>query len=597
MNFLFSLHRGIRCRTYFLLAMLFLLPSTAKAEESGEKIYSGDLCGIHFENSPDLDFSKTEEEWLCGKEDTAAWKTIPLTQKKFFLLRFLQDRGFHQPSFREEGDTLVATTGPRLTAKEFRVLAAPPELDWKKRRRLIGRSLTPSLLDEAGNWTERELQQSGYPCPRVRSTALTDTGAIEVNAVSGAPHVFGRIESEGGADLPYQIIDRYTAFVTGQRFDVRLLELSSQRILNQDLYLSTYYDISCPQEGTSQEELRIVRRFVPAPPRLITAGVGVDTERGPLARARYRRVRIGHAANIWETTLLATLREQKFETRFHWFYSKDLFSPLRLMPTIAVEREDEERYETTTYRFAPLFANEWEKETLQLGAELGPSFERTVTHRGIAERLVDTGRLIARLRATSHLFEYYASRPREGWNFTIDSSTRVKNYFSKQTFERLALSHEVLWNLGGWDPPFLIFGWRGYAGTYFFREGGGTELAIPLNERFFLGGDSDIRGFGRKEVPANERGFLTALYQGIELRAGEWWTVPLQPLIFLDLAKGGDRPGHLDKPLYYAPGIGLRYQSPIGSIRTTLGRGFVVNRRAGDAEGGLKFFFSLGKEF
>jgi translocation and assembly module TamA len=573
--------------------MFFALPlcgSLAAKAEKGE----GDLCGIHFENSPELDFSKTEEEWLCGREDSAAWKTIPFNQKKFFLQRFLQNRGFHQPSFREEGDTLVASSGPRLVAKEFKVTGAPPELNWKRRRRLLDQPLTPSLLDEAGNWTERELQQSGYPCPHVNSNVLTDTGAIEVKAESGPMHSFGRIESEGDtADIPFQIIDRYTAFLPGQRFDVRLLELSSRRILNQDLYLSTYYDISCPESG----QLRIVRRFVPAPPRLITAGVGIDTERGPLARARYRRVRIGPSANIWETTLLATIHEQKLESRFHWFYSDDLASPLRLMPTIAFEREDEERYETSTYRFSPLFANEWEKEKFQLGAELGPSFERTITHRGLADRLVDTGRLIAHVRATSHLFEYYASHPQEGWNLTLDSSTRVKNYFSKETFERLAFTHELLWNLGEMDPPFLVLGLRGYAGTYITPERSGTLLAIPLNERFFLGGDADIRGFGRKSVPANERGFLTSIYEGIELRAGEWWSTPVEPLIFLDLAKGGERPGQLDRPLYYAPGLGLRYQSPIGSIRTTLGRGFVANRRAGDPEGGFQFFLSLGKEF
>ncbi len=572
----------------FLSALLVPFPAHGASAE-GE----GELCGIRFEKSPEMDFSNTEEDWLCGREDTQAWKTIPLTQKRFFLQRFLQDRGFHEPKFREENGVLIAVSGPRLKAKTFRVAGAPPELDWARRRRLLGRALTPSLLDEAANWTDRELQQTGYPCPTVSAKAITDQGAIEVEAESGPLHFFGPIQSEGGADLPHQIIDRFIAFVPGQRFDVRLLELSSQRILNQDLYLSTYYEVTCPKN----EQLRIVRRFVPAPPRLVTAGVGFDTERGPLARARYRRVRIGRAANVWETTLLATFREQNLESRFHWFFTKSLGSSFRLMPILAAERRSEEHFETTTFRFSPLFANEWEKENFQLGAELGPSFERTITYRGVAERLLDTGRLVARVRATSHLYEYYANRPRDGWNVSVDSSTRVRDYFSKDTFERLTFSHDLLWNIGGLDPPFLILGWRGFAGTFFFTENGSTELAIPLPERFFLGGDADIRGFGRKEVPGNQRGYLTAIYQGFELRAGEWWKAPLQPLIFLDLAKGGDRPAKLDRPLYYAPGFGVRYQSPIGAIRATLGRGYIANRRSDDPEGGLQFFFSLGREF
>lgn len=569
-----------------LLALFLLAPSPSSAAQLQPE------CGIRLEGA-ELDFSGTEEDWLCGKEGSRAWGTIPLNQKRYFLRRFLQERGYHEPELSLEGDTLVARTGPQAEAKSFSVEGAPPALDPGKRRRLLGRALTPALLSETESWLGRELQELGYPCPEAELSAQPGSGAILGKVAAGEPATLGPIASEGGVDLPHQILDRYTAFVDAQAFDIRLLELSARRILAQDLYLSTYYDLSCEAGKLA----RITRRFVPAPPRLITAGVGFDTERGPLVRARYRRVRIGHAANIWENMLLATLREQTLETRFHWFFREDLASPMRLSPSLGFEREDEERFEATTYRFSPLFMNEWEKPSLQLAGELGPSFERTVTQRGPGERIVDSMRLVGRLRATSHLFEYYATSPREGWTAALDGSSRIGGFLSKESASRIQLSYDLLWNLGGFDPPWLVFGWRGLAGTFLLPGTGTAEAEVPPTDRFYLGGDADIRGFGRKELPGAERGFLTALYQGFELRAGEWWDVPLQPLVFLDLAKGGTKAGQLDRSLYLAPGIGLRYESFIGSLRATLGRGIVRNRRAADPEGGLQFFLSLGREF
>lgn len=378
-----------------ILLVLFFLAVTGTA---GAKPLEP-ACGVRVEGAA-LDFTGTEVDWLCGREGSPAWGTIPLNQKQYFLRRFLQDRGYHEPRFEVVGELLLAHTGPQAEARSFTVTAAPPELRWQKRRRLLGRTLAPSLLSETRNWLERELQENSYPCPEASVGAALGRGAIEASVAAGDPYALGEIGSEGGVDLPHQILDRYTAYVAGQPFDIRLLELSSQRILAQDLYLSTYYDLSC-EKGRLQ---RIIRRFVPAPPRLLTAGAGFDTERGPLVRARYRRVRIGHAANIWENTLLATLKEQRIESRFHWFYSGDLSSPRRLAPLLAFEREDEERFEATTYRFAPLFMNEWEKPSLQLAGELGPSFERTVTQRGPGDRIVDSMRLVGGLRAPSHLF-------------------------------------------------------------------------------------------------------------------------------------------------------------------------------------------------
>lgn len=551
-----------------------------------------EFCGVRLTSDERLELSETERTWICGDPTRESWREIPPAQKTFFLRNFLQARGYHSPAFRAEGGVLQVDTGPLSRLERFEVEGAPPGFDASKRRGLRGQALTPSTLDETANWVRRELQEIGYPCPDLTPFAITDRNAIRIGVTPGPLSVMGPVESQGAMDLPEPIFDRFTAFVPGQRFDVRLLELSAARILAEDLYLSTYYDIICRDRSPS-----VVRRFVPALPRLLTFGVGFDTERGLLTRVRFKRVRIGHAANSLVSQLLASFKEQVFDTRFLWYFSPDLSSRWHLVPQIVVERLDETRFETISTRFETRVASGWERESYRLDAELGPVLERTTTLRGIGERHVNSLHLSGRVSAMSHLFEYFLNDPRQGWNLTLETDSRFSGVLAEQSIHRGIFRHHFLWNLGHFHPPSLILGWRGTLSSFFLEQRSDVPPDIPADERFFLGGDEDFRGFGRKELPGSELGFLTALYQGLELRAGNWFGIPLQPLVFFDVAKGGTRARHLDGTLYYAPGFGARYDSPIGTMRATLGYGFVKNREAGDPENNLQFFFSFGKEF
>jgi outer membrane translocation and assembly module TamA len=118
-----------------------------------------------------------------------------------------------------------------------------------------------------------------------------------------------------------------------------------------------------------------------------------------------------------------------------------------------------------------------------------------------------------------------------------------------------------------------------------------------VNQRFFLGGDENFRGFDRKELPGDRRGYFTVLYQGLELRAGEWFPLSLQPFLFLDFAQAGDRPASLDPAWFYAPGLGLRYDSIIGTLRASVARSFARQPDPRDPAPHAQFFLSLGKEF
>jgi outer membrane translocation and assembly module TamA len=113
------------------------------------------------------------------------------------------------------------------------------------------------------------------------------------------------------------------------------------------------------------------------------------------------------------------------------------------------------------------------------------------------------------------------------------------------------------------------------------------EANVPFAKRYFLGGASSIRGWGRYEVsPLSESGLpiggnTTLAFTG-ELRArvhGNFSAVG-----FLDGGNVWERSSLVDlSTLVYAIGAGLRYQTVVGPIRFDYGyqltpiEGLVVN--------------------
>lgn len=107
------------------------------------------------------------------------------------------------------------------------------------------------------------------------------------------------------------------------------------------------------------------------------------------------------------------------------------------------------------------------------------------------------------------------------------------------------------------------------------RPGGGNQANVPFSKKYFLGGASSIRGWGRFEVsPLSESGLPiggdSLLEFSEEVRAGVRGN--LGAVLFLD---GGnvwaESFGHKLGDLRYAVGPGLRYQTPIGPIRFDVG--------------------------
>ena len=108
------------------------------------------------------------------------------------------------------------------------------------------------------------------------------------------------------------------------------------------------------------------------------------------------------------------------------------------------------------------------------------------------------------------------------------------------------------------------------------RPQGDAGANVPFSKKFFLGGATSIRGWGRYEVSPLERlGTADRRQQHVRVQRGDprcRSRGKLGGVLFLDGGNVWAESWSISLgDLRYAVGPGLRYQTPIGPIRFDLG--------------------------
>jgi outer membrane protein assembly complex protein YaeT len=137
------------------------------------------------------------------------------------------------------------------------------------------------------------------------------------------------------------------------------------------------------------------------------------------------------------------------------------------------------------------------------------------------------------------------------------------------------------------------------------RASGNQDANVPFFKRYFLGGASSLRGWGRFEVSpvtqeGNPVGGYTQLETSGELRVPVWGN--LTAVAFVDAGNVWTNAWDFNlNDLRYDIGPGLRYNTPIGPIRVDLG--YQLNPIPGLLVDGkpqarrVRFHFSIGQAF
>jgi outer membrane protein insertion porin family len=185
-----------------------------------------------------------------------------------------------------------------------------------------------------------------------------------------------------------------------------------------------------------------------------------------------------------------------------------------------------------------------------------------------------------------------ALRPRTGYHVTMQAELASPNLGGAAEYQRLEVSgaYHTPWGRGRWIHI-------GFSHGVITTFGAANDRTLPVNKRFYPGGDNSIRGYQAGE--ASPRGpdgrFVGAKsYMLLNLELEQALTQSWSVVAFGDaLGNATELKDYPFRERLYSAGLGLRYQTIIGPVRLEYGRN--INPRPADPPGTWQI--SLGYPF
>lgn len=554
---------------------------------------------ISVDSKDNFSLSANEVTLICGDPTDLAYKNIPLYQAQLYLSGFLQARGYLNAESEIRDNQLYVQTKRKTLIRSISidVRGAQPVDDQVSIQEhlsahFLGNILTPQELNTIEADVKRLLKERGYACADVKSAALATDGSVKVQINKADLVYFGKIQTENLKGINIRAFERFYPFKKGHQYDIKKLELTEKRFLRSGIVEGSYF-----QEMCQMNSVDLKHRLLEGPPRLVRLGLGLSTEVGPMARARWSHQRKGTMASYREVNLQASFKDQQARALMDEYLWED--SPRRsLFASIEWRRESQEDYEEMLLTLKPHL--KWSLDTKNHNWQwiLGPSFSvgrfSSENKEAADQENYSSTSLEGLLQTMSHTFEYYDFHQQNGHRLSLSVDLRHPDLGFKEPLamgQFSALKIRPFTRLG---KGFLIGALSANVSTTWVEKNVELET-LPPSVKHFGGGSDDIRGFRLNTLPKNDGlGALTKFGLKMEMRKTHTFISSLETVAFLDLVKFGQRPFELDKTLWYSPGVGLRWLSPIGLIQGYVAQGYAVQPKKND---GLLFFIGLGGQF
>lgn len=551
--------------TFILSLLLLSFPGHSKKT----------LCRTVVIHGPDLKLSETEERLVCGDKEVEAYKTIPDYEASFVMTGFLQSRGFLEPRFETIDNVLHVHTGKKSVVKRISVNSNDKKLKTSVKRELRRLYKKKILSTDILNSIEAEalalVRQRGYPCAKVKAQVDISKKEVVVDLNESNFFEFGEVKKETLPGLRENALDRYYPFRANEPFNADLLTLTEKRMIRHEVVPGTYFIESCDDEN---RKFSLSQHFIDGPTRTIRFGVGASTEQGLMGRVRWQNNRYKSMASQLAANLQASFRAQSITLTADSFFWHD--RPRQSVLSVAeVVRESQVEYEQVVYRFEPLMKWTHDSEGYSKIYTLGPSYEGGTYHsEGQDTKSFSSGILKGSLLWTKHAYELFDFHPQEGDIYGFNFDFRHPAVGFSDPLLKLDTTHVRLKRMGNWGRGTIIGGVRLNAGTTWISDDVSIN-SLPPTVKYFGGGSDDVRGFTLRTLPENNGlGALTKIGAKLELRRTYLFKESIEGFTFVDVAKFGDLSWKINQPLYYSPGIGLRWLSPIGMVQGFVARAF-----------------------
>ncbi len=621
-------------------------------EEKGVKVKS-----LKFEGSKAVTRSQ-----LIAVLATGASSKIPWGDKRYFsreqfeadikrIVAFYRDRGFPDArvaSFDAElsndqssVDIVVRISEGEPMRVERIELIGFEALPERARRFLEARlPLKPgqpadrALLQSTRETALDRLKDNGYPYATVRMTETPGSNErsriVQLIAETGILAQYGPIEIIGNSSVTDDVVRRQLTFRPGEIYrQSRLLE-SQRRLYSLEVF--EFANVQPVREGGEQPQQLPTRiTLTEGKHRKLNLGVGYGTEERARVQADWRHVNffggartvgvLGRYSSLDRGVKVNFTEPYLFSPRYtfslggqYWHNDEPAFKLDSVGGRVTVTRQFT-RTGATGFRtraantLSFTYANEWERsevseETLgdlSLRDELialGIDPVSGVSQGQRSAISVDAGRnttgniLDARRGYLAALHVEQAGRWLGG-DYNYYEVTAEGRYY--RTIVKSAVV-AVRARIGSIDP---------LNHTITSVDEPALEIGVPFHKRYFLGGATNLRGWGRFDVaPLSAEGLPNGGHSFVdfstEVRVPIWGK--LGGVIFLDGGNVWTNPWDFNlNDLWYDVGPGLRYNTPIGPIRADFGYqlkripGLLVN---GEPEPrGYRFHFSIGQAF
>ena len=619
-------------RLPFLLVVIMGVTCVAGCREEGDIQISG------------LDFNGVEQVdkgALTTALQTKQGSWIPWSRKRYFdrrafeadlkrIVAFYRDRGFPEARVESfdvrlndaqdkvditvnivEGEPIRVET---IALRGFDVIPADRQRVLQEGMPLQpGRPLDRQLATASRERALNALRDDGYPYAEVtveEQEAGPRQRRLIFEATPGVLARFGEIDIRGYASVSEHVIRRQLTFKPGDRFTRRELRDSQRKLYGLELF--EFVNVEPLEEPVlMNEEVPVRITVAEGKHQKVTTGVGYGTEEQARARARWDHLNVfGGAQQVGVEGKWSSLdRGVRVDYREPFFLS----SRLSLNFDGQVWQAKEPVYDSkqvggrAVLRYQPNQQTFW---TFSLANERQQS---TIEPEALADFTIRDDLIALGLDPTTGgsrgtLSALALDFSRNTTNSLLNATSGyVLNGHLEQAGKWLWGSYNF-WSATAEGRHFLTFGRRVTLANR-LRIGAimptaDDEANVPFYRRFFLGGSSSVRGWGRFDVSPLSEGFpiggLSMIEGSSEVR------LPLMgkfgAVAFLDFGNVWRESKNFDfGDLRYAVGPGIRYQTPIGPARLDVGYqlnpidGLLINGEPQKRR--IRVHFSVGQAF